>query len=379
MIVISLVLFICIPGLSEDDIKYSFLNDYRNSLSDITQSSFQYTTETTNSDRKTIVNGKIDFVFHYFTFYNNLCELGNDKISEYLMNDTVYLNRHEFNGSEIYSSYFNQPQNLFTESISNLDVAPIFGYFYHSLPDIAPKNTKNNFHSENGIYFIPEIIEMLINEYNAACEITVNNGINEIKVFMKNNDISFEVIIVPEYNYMVKYISYNNGKSIVGDVCYYCYSVNSTQKVDGIVYPKLISLEKNIQGGHDVRDGIKFSVDNTRFQQLVTLNNLNNNNSVDIKNYQLSKGIDNGADIKLIDTPQLEYIWMDGKIVPKTDERMLAIAQGGNKFMPGPKESRFWLIFLGIVGILVGGGWKLYDFWTSDREPTSPPPKDQAI
>ncbi|MDR1492617.1 MAG: hypothetical protein LBT05_07840 [Planctomycetaceae bacterium] len=61
------------------------------------------------------------------------------------------------------------------------------------------------------------------------------------------------------------------------------------------------------------------------------------------------------------DAPQIQYVWMDGKIVVKTDEVVLAIARGGRKFIQGPDEPRFWMIALGIIMILVGGGWKLRD------------------
>ncbi|MDR1493396.1 MAG: hypothetical protein LBT05_11840 [Planctomycetaceae bacterium] len=71
--------------------------------------------------------------------------------------------------------------------------------------------------------------------------------------------------------------------------------------------------------------------------------------------------IPNGTKATLFDAQQIEYVWMDGKIVVKTDEVALAIARGGRKFIPGPDEPRFWMMALGIIMMLIGGGWKLRD------------------
>lgn len=73
--------------------------------------------------------------------------------------------------------------------------------------------------------------------------------------------------------------------------------------------------------------------------------------------------IPNGSVVQMRDAPQIEYIWLDGKIVPKTDEAMLAIARGGHKFMPGPNETRFWLMGIGIALILFALGVKGYKMY----------------
>jgi hypothetical protein len=76
---------------------------------------------------------------------------------------------------------------------------------------------------------------------------------------------------------------------------------------------------------------------------------------------KLKTKIPNGNPVEMQDVPQIQYVWMDGKIVPKTDEVALAIARGGHKFIPGPDQPRFWLIALGIIMMLLGGGLKLRD------------------
>jgi hypothetical protein len=71
--------------------------------------------------------------------------------------------------------------------------------------------------------------------------------------------------------------------------------------------------------------------------------------------------IPNGTEVHVRNALQIEHVWMDGEIVPKTDEVALRIARGDHKFMPGPKEPRFWFIALGIIMLLLGGGMKLRD------------------
>jgi hypothetical protein len=78
--------------------------------------------------------------------------------------------------------------------------------------------------------------------------------------------------------------------------------------------------------------------------------------------------IPNGTRVLVKEVPQIHYIWMDGKIEPRTDELMLRIAQGDHKFIPGTDEPRFWFMALGAILIIVGftlKGIALYKQWHS--------------
>jgi hypothetical protein len=50
----------------------------------------------------------------------------------------------------------------------------------------------------------------------------------------------------------------------------------------------------------------------------------------------------------------------NGKIVVMTDEVMMRIIRGGHKFMPGPDEPRFWLLWLGILLVVIALGRMAY-------------------
>jgi len=73
--------------------------------------------------------------------------------------------------------------------------------------------------------------------------------------------------------------------------------------------------------------------------------------------------VPNGTKSVLYDSPNIQYVWCDGKIVPRTDEVMLAIARGNHKFMPGPQEPRFWMITIGILLIVYACSAKAYQYF----------------
>jgi hypothetical protein len=82
--------------------------------------------------------------------------------------------------------------------------------------------------------------------------------------------------------------------------------------------------------------------------------------------------IPNYTSVSMQDVLQIDYIWMDGKIVPLTDE--LAISRiRGHGFMPGVRESRFWMMIFGIILLvlaIIGQIWKYLNRRKSDGERT---------
>ena len=84
--------------------------------------------------------------------------------------------------------------------------------------------------------------------------------------------------------------------------------------------------------------------------------------------FRISLAIPNGTPVTDRRSRQIEYIWYNGKIEPKTNELMMAIAVGDHKFVPGLDEIRFWMMATGILMILVALGKMLYDaIWRSKR------------
>ena len=96
--------------------------------------------------------------------------------------------------------------------------------------------------------------------------------------------------------------------------------------------------------------------------------NIEINRNISGSDFQIKTPIPNGTPVTIQSAPQIQYIWFDGKIVPKTNEAMLAVARGNHKFMPGPDEPRFWLMAIGIILILIGGGKMTYDHFFKNKD-----------
>jgi hypothetical protein len=60
-------------------------------------------------------------------------------------------------------------------------------------------------------------------------------------------------------------------------------------------------------------------------------------------------------------------MWLDSGIVPKTDENIMKLLRG-HKFMPGPAEPRFWMLWIGVTLILIAFGKFVYDHFRKKGE-----------
>ena len=84
------------------------------------------------------------------------------------------------------------------------------------------------------------------------------------------------------------------------------------------------------------------------------------------KDFKIKKTIPNYTEVFTQDAIQIKHIWLDGRIVPLTDELALALARArGHGFIPGVREPRFWMMALGIVMILFALGRMAYKYFKS--------------
>lgn len=77
--------------------------------------------------------------------------------------------------------------------------------------------------------------------------------------------------------------------------------------------------------------------------------------------------IPNYTEVSMQDAPQIEYVWLNGEIVPLTDEIALARIRG-HGFIPGVREPRFWLITAGIILITLALGLKIKEFFYNNKQ-----------
>ena len=131
----------------------------------------------------------------------------------------------------------------------------------------------------------------------------------------------------------------------------YSCEVQEYQNINGIIFPtKFI---------------ITFQSSSSKLTYEYLLSDINFN-ELSERDFRFAMTLPNGTPVVMQDARQIQYIWLDGKIVPKTDEAMLAIAMGDHKFMPGPDSPRFWLMAIGIILILIGVGRLAYRYFRGE-------------
>jgi hypothetical protein len=74
--------------------------------------------------------------------------------------------------------------------------------------------------------------------------------------------------------------------------------------------------------------------------------------------FDVVEPIANYTEVFVQDDSQIQYVWLDGEIVPYTDEIAMSRLRG-DKFVPGIYELRLWLIVLGLFMIVLGIGLKI--------------------
>jgi hypothetical protein len=212
-----------------------------------------------------------------------------------------------------------------------------------------------------------KILDM-IRKNNFQFKILQNNKTAELFYEGKIGNIQFKFWFASEYGYALTKVSMSNESSNV-DLGYNSFEIELTgftrcSNTD-FFFPTRYNMIYLATATYEQQDKDKqgkiIDVPYTQEGRLVyEFSNFKIDKDDTEKEFPIMSKIDNGTDVSVGDTPQIQYVWMDGKIVPKTDEVMLAIARGGHKFIPGPNESRFWFIALGLFLMFLGGGLKLY-------------------
>jgi hypothetical protein len=231
------------------------------------------------------------------------------------------------------------------------------GFCEHKiLPLISQEHYPGDFFKHDGIFFLPDILEKLTGIISKKQTLDEENGI----LFQWTQDKRFlEIFILPEKNYLIKTFKYEDANIPLGGIKSYIYRVKEIQKNNDAISPKIITIQRELQGGKGKRDGLVFSIQGQKYDEEIVIDKINYKPK--FHNSDFVSSIHDGTQIYMQDAPQIQYVWMDGKPVLKTDEVALAIARGGHKFIPEPDEPRFWMMALGIIMMLVGGGWKLRD------------------
>jgi hypothetical protein len=144
---------------------------------------------------------------------------------------------------------------------------------------------------------------------------------------------------------------------------------NSTQLLPGQIYSFEHSFENYSNkfpkkysysiayANSDLIDGIEKQT-HDKYSGVVFFNHIKINTTLSKSDLKIAEPIPNYTEVSMQDAPQIQYVWLDGEIVPLTDELALArIREHG--FIPGVREPRFWFIAAGAVLIFLSIFFKI--------------------
>jgi hypothetical protein len=197
--------------------------------------------------------------------------------------------------------------------------------------------------------FIPEFLRKI----NPKATKSNKNGRELILLSGQKNNMVINVWLDPAQNFLMRFLEiHQSNTSKTGEIIEKSIVFDQFIDVKGVKFPtyyETANSQVNVNDQGVLKTKIATKIDN------ITITDNSNPTPFSFK-----AKIPNGTKAVLFDAQQIQHVWMDGEIVPKTDEVALAIARGDHKFIPGPKESRFWFIALGLILFFLGGGLKLY-------------------
>ncbi|MDR3111226.1 MAG: hypothetical protein LBU65_16280, partial [Planctomycetaceae bacterium] len=146
------------------------------------------------------------------------------------------------------------------------------------------------------------------------------------------------------------------------------YTVDGFTESGGIKVPTGFTAKTTIPAytliRNNIPEGLKIEKQ-TKIQERIVTNivkfiTFDVNPELTVADFLPKANIPNETEVKVLETPQIKYVWLDGKIVPFTDELALARLRG-HKFIPGVREPGFWFMAAGIIMIviaIIGKIWK---------------------
>lgn len=202
-----------------------------------------------------------------------------------------------------------------------------------------------------GFAYLPDMAKEL-----GAINVALFNDSGRIEISFVHQNYQYRILLDSE-SFALRFFEKESitRRTEAYETVRYSIEILESQNINGMIFPTKFVVAHSMSG-----DGTEH--DNTMHRYALTNVSFS---SLSEKDFHLSITLPNGIPAEMQDAPQIQYIWYDGKIVPKTDEVMLAIARGGHKFMPGPSEPRFWFMSIGIILILIACGRLAYKHFTN--------------
>jgi len=329
------------------------LNSYKEYLSSIDGVEFKYMTSLSNSD-VVIVRFKGDRFWTLVTTYE-----GENLKAEVATTEVAIVGSH----ATVFNRDSRAPRSGETSVRGVLNKAVEHGYTMEHFFEFPFIFGYYAVESTNDIRYIPDLFQ------HSNVETEVIGGKQLIVLRKSEGDLLLTLWIDPESSYAAKKIKVErqSGELQAGRVIRRESEIEDFSPTSGTYFPRKFYEERqNVGRTYEQKDGKPveklFITEGKR--RYVEISDVRFDKPLGDDSFRLTSPIIDGTQVHIRDAPHIEYIWFDGKVVPKTDEIMLAIARGGHKFMPGPAEPRFWMLTIGIILILLGGGRLAYKHFT---------------
>ena len=176
---------------------------------------------------------------------------------------------------------------------------------------------------------------------------------------MEHERCLFEVWLDPQHDYAVKKFSFNaeKGNDFAHGIGTYLYEVHEYGPKEEFYFPRKILIERSeherealirIPGGESEKSILRGRTvkSEIRFYDVET------NPKLVESSFRLKKEPPNYTTVVALNKFQIEHVWLDGKVVPYTDELALARVRG-HGFKPSVREPRFWMMGAGIIMIVI--------------------------
>ena len=181
------------------------------------------------------------------------------------------------------------------------------------------------------------------------------DGTSVMSFTRDTKEFSIEMSLVPEFGWNIRRIVIDYPKGDGNGITQRQFDASEFEKREGIFLPRKLTMSRV----HPEKEFPNLSWHLTDFQV---------NQKGDLGFGKALSKVPDHASVTVQDALHLSPTRTveDGKIVAQADEAMLAAAHSGHKFMPGYDEPRFWMLWLGILMILIALGKMLYDaIWKS--------------
>lgn len=194
-----------------------------------------------------------------------------------------------------------------------------------------------------------------------------------VALHLKWQDVTIKLLLCPSFKYSPRRIEIDDFRKNPNEpyVRFYGIEYSDYKCINDIWFPHVVFMDMKAPsvtisvpksgGGFSIAD-----LPEENIKRKVVYETVKINDKLTEDDFSFSFPVPDGT--KVFDehpnNRHIEYVWLDGKIVPKTDEVALAMAKG-HGFMPGPKSLRFWFVLPGLLMIMAACGLKSYKYFKS--------------